>query len=66
MWRRIRWTNRIGVGFFFFYPEKEGEKKMGGRGKIELTSPSWPVAAPDPLSINSMPGIGVVKQPFYE
>lgn len=39
---------------------------MGGRGKIELTSPSWPVAAPDPLSINSMPGIEVVKQPFYE
>lgn len=64
MWRRIRWTNRIGVGWFFLSEKGGGEKD--GRGKIELTSPPWPVAAPDPLSINSMPGIGVVKQPFYE
>lgn len=49
----------------FFLSEKGGGEK-DGRGKIELTSPPWPVAAPDPLSINSMPGIGVVKQPFYE
>lgn len=48
----------------FFIQKRRRRKRW--EGKIELTSPPWPVAAPDPLSINSMPGIGVVKQPFYE
>lgn len=40
--------------------------KGGREEKVEQTSPSWPVATPDPLSINSMPAAGVAKQPFYE
>ncbi len=47
--------------------DREGRiKRWQGGGNIEQTSPSWPVAAPDPSSLNSVPAAGVVKRPFYE
>ena len=68
MRRRIRLTNlSTGAGWKRLDGRRRASGGMEGRGgKIEQTSPSWPVAAPDPSSLNSVPAAGVVKRPFYE